>query len=260
MGIYKILLLFFIFGQKGIVGIDHVPIVVNNPDSAAAFYKNIGFAIKPGRFHENGIRNQHVKFPDGTELELITASAPVDVLTTEYCNFLREGEGPAYFGLYTPAPATVMRVLDGYMDYEQEAGMITFPAGSIFHPLFFGGRNISPTDKPAHFAHTNTAHAVSAVWLATNHIDQYLALFQRLGIPVMQKTVLGSKAQVGVLAEGEVILLPASFQVVPRHEVIGVTVRVSDIKAAKKALQAAGIKGLVIPPSMTHGIWLAFSS
>jgi len=36
----------------------------------------MGCAIKPERSHPDGILNAHVKFTDGTEIELITAPKP----------------------------------------------------------------------------------------------------------------------------------------------------------------------------------------
>jgi hypothetical protein len=46
-------------------GIDHIPLVVKYLDDAAEAYRRLGFAIKPGRPHADGIRNAHAKFPDG---------------------------------------------------------------------------------------------------------------------------------------------------------------------------------------------------
>ena len=40
-------------------GIDHVPIAVNDLEQAAAAYRRLGFVLKPGRPHANGIRNLH---------------------------------------------------------------------------------------------------------------------------------------------------------------------------------------------------------
>ena len=48
-----------------VIGIDHIPVVVTDLERAQADYRAMGFAIKPGRFHADGIRNAHVKFPDG---------------------------------------------------------------------------------------------------------------------------------------------------------------------------------------------------
>jgi len=54
-------------------GLDHVPLAVKDLEQAKADFEALGFALKPGRPHDNGLRNAHVKFPDGTEIELITA-------------------------------------------------------------------------------------------------------------------------------------------------------------------------------------------
>ncbi|MDJ1481055.1 VOC family protein [Cytophagaceae bacterium YF14B1] len=75
-----------------VIGIDHIPLAVRDLDQAATFYRSIGFALKPGRSHNNGIRNQHIKFRNGTELELITTSQPHDSVTAEYYRLLKEGD------------------------------------------------------------------------------------------------------------------------------------------------------------------------
>src|SRR5882757_8236766 len=78
--------------QRLILGIDHIPVVVSNIEEAAADFRAMGFSIKPGRPHADGIRNAHVKFPDGTEIELITARQSADTLTAEYRTKLENGE------------------------------------------------------------------------------------------------------------------------------------------------------------------------
>ncbi|MFB6457463.1 VOC family protein [Chitinophaga sp. Hz27] len=251
-----------------IQGIDHIPIIVSDPDSVAVIYKKLGFAIKPGRSHQNSIRNQHIKFPDGTELELITASQPTDELSTEYYNWLKTGEGPLYFGLYSNDISALAKQLDGFRQYETEGNSITFPTTDVLHPLFFGSRNLSPSDKPAHFAHANTATSLIGLWIATDSIATYLTLFKRLNIPLVYRkmnTPVGNvDVQVATLAQGEIILLPKSFKKIPGHQVIGATVSVADITAVQQQLDQTGIKAerkaksIYIEPAITHGIWLEF--
>jgi len=60
--------------QPQVQGLDHIPIAVRDLDRAKADFEALGFVLKPGRLHTNGLRNAHAKFADGTELELITAS------------------------------------------------------------------------------------------------------------------------------------------------------------------------------------------
>jgi len=56
-------------------GLDHIVVAVKDLEAAAERYRGFGFTLKPGRPHANGIRNLHVKFPDGTEIELLTVDA-----------------------------------------------------------------------------------------------------------------------------------------------------------------------------------------
>jgi len=258
-----------------VIGMDHIPIVVKNLDSAAYLYKTLGFSLKKGKPHLNGIVNQHVKFPNGTELELITAHDAKDSLTTEYLSHLREGEGPLYFGLFASDMATVAGQLNAaHNTYERKQGLIGFPPEHGCHSLFFGSRNFSPTDKPEHFAHKNTAFALIKVWLAPDEAMEYRNLLQALGINMKQQQVDFSSsqtvAQVARLKEGEIILLSRSFQVVPGHVVVGATVQVKNIQTTKAVLNQSGfetpdiIKGkggsqsLFLPAHITHGLWLEF--
>jgi len=103
--------------QRGpVVGLDHIPVAVRDLERASADFRALAFAIKPGRDHANGIRNAHVKFRDGSGIELITAGAAVDELTTRYVDLLAHGEGPAFVALHavwiaTEAGAELERLL-----------------------------------------------------------------------------------------------------------------------------------------------------
>ena len=142
-----------------VTGLDHIIILVNDLEAAASRYRALGFALKPGRPHDNGIRNQHVKFEDGTELELLTAPEAKDALTAQYRRYLAQGDGPAHVVLYPPDAGALAARIVGGMFGAQRDGLITFPIGHRLRPIFFGGRNKSPTDRPEHFAHGNSAYS-----------------------------------------------------------------------------------------------------
>lgn len=99
------------FQERPSIALDHVVLAVNDLEATAARYRQLGFALKPGQPHANGIRNQHVKFTNGTELELLTAPAAADDLTTRYRRHLADGDGPAYLALF-PQPQTPARSED----------------------------------------------------------------------------------------------------------------------------------------------------
>jgi hypothetical protein len=66
------------------IGLRHVPVAVADLNRAASDFERLGFALKVGRPHDDGIVNRHAKFTDGTEVELITAPAATDALTGHY--------------------------------------------------------------------------------------------------------------------------------------------------------------------------------
>lgn len=145
-----------------VLGLDHVIVAVNDLEPAAQRYRDLGFALKPGRPHDNGIRNEHVKFPDGTEIELLTAPEARDDLTAQYRRHLAGGDGPAFFALFEPERGLVSRRLDAAgLSYERKGSMVDFPAEHPLGYIFFGRRNQSPTDRPEHFRpseHRHLAH------------------------------------------------------------------------------------------------------
>lgn len=227
-------------------GLDHIPIAVNDLDRAAADYRALGFALKPGRPHDNGITNQHVKFPDGTELELITAPEARDALTATYRRHLADGDGPAFLALFAPGvnPATL--------------GLNADPLQYIF--MF--GRNQSPTDRPEHFAHANTAESLIGVWLAADDLSAERRVLEKIGARIKAEAVRVPEpitAPVAHLDEGEVVLLPGTHQLVPGRRIVGATVRVRDLAAARRVLGGRGRESgssIFLPPPIAHGLWL----
>ena len=232
-------------------GLDHIPIAVAALERAAERYRALGFALKPGRPHENGIRNEHAKFADGTELELITAPAARDDLTATYRKHLAAGDGPAFLAFHVPAIG--------------EADRKSAPPY-----VFFGGLNRSPTDKPEHFAHPNGAEALIGVWLADDDLSSERKLLQAMGATIERKEAHVPEpvtTDVARLFEDEVVLLPGRFQRVSGRRIVGATVAVRNVETARRLVEraagaslhggsGAGSKSVFIPPDASYGLWL----
>ncbi|HTM24856.1 MAG TPA: VOC family protein [Vicinamibacterales bacterium] len=236
-----------------IQGLDHIPIAVNDLEGAAARYRELGFALKPGRPHEDGIRNEHVKFRDGTELELITAPAATDALTSTYRRHLAAGDGPAFLAFFAPSTTRTAVAPEALPDY-----------------VFLSGRNLSPTDRPEHFAHPNTAESFVGVWLAAGDLSKERQLLESTGAMFTEEDVRvpdAVRAPVAHLAEGDVVFLPASRQLIPGRPIVGATLRVRSVETARSLIERIAGARLVsfssrrrssvfLPPSLTHGLWL----
>ena len=230
-------------GQPLVQGLDHIPIAVRDLETAGSAFQALGFALKPGRSHANGLRNLHAKFPDGTELELITATTAVDPLSSTYVEWLKDGEGPMLLGLYAPDARAIARRL---------AEMNR----AVPRPLFFDQRQKSSTDRPEHFAHANSAFRLRAAWLAGGPAE---SLLRALPAGVEESTSscapFGRSDRTLRLLDGEIVLLPPTAG----RPIVAATVSVRSLDAvrrvAARAAEGCGRGSLWV---QTHGLWLEF--
>ncbi|OYU69394.1 MAG: hypothetical protein CFE28_04895 [Alphaproteobacteria bacterium PA2] len=253
-------------------GLDHVPVAVADLDQAAADFGRLGFVLKPGRPHTNGLGNRHVKFPNGGGIELITASNPGDDLAREYAEWLKGGDGPAFWSLFSPDLQGLTAILKGQgLKAENEGGVVTVQQGPAASRLFFGSRQRSPTDGPIYWNHPNTAYRLAGVWLSGNAPD--LTLLSTLGVRpagLSRCSPFDRKAAVFRLSmEGEQVLVARGVSRAPERSIIGLTVAVRDLQAARAVLTAnhvevvtapaCGSHSLWIPPAAAHDMWLELS-
>ncbi len=256
-----------------IVGLDHIPVAVDDLDAAAADYRALGFTLKPGRAHANGIRNLHAKFRDGTEIELITAPTATDATTARYRAFLRAGDGPAYLGFYVPALDAFAALLRAQGDaYDDDPDIIWPQATDAAHYLFFGHRNASPTDRPEHFQHENGAERLVGVWIASDRADYAERLITLGGGRFAAARVWVPdrvRARIARFATAEVTLLAAGRQQVPGREIVGAVLAAPRLELVAAAFRRHGVpvppivrtgagRSLFVPPARTHGLWLEF--
>jgi len=244
-----------------LIGIDHIPTVVANLDAASDSYRQLGFALKPGRAHENGLRNNHVKFKDGSGIELLSVPVrPTDSITAGYAKLLGAGEGPAYLAFHARDTGALAKALgDKGIAFKNEGGLIA-PTDPRLDFIFFVKDNRSPTDKPEHFAHANGAVAMSAVWLALDarSLASLRKLLSSLGAVEHEATAevpAGAPAHVFDLQNGQVVVVSADHQLLAGRPIIGARFRVAGQPVAKKCAGDALVK-----PALAHGLWLCFGS
>ncbi len=255
-----------------IAGIDHIPTAVKDLDAASARYRELGFVLKAGRLHDNGLLNNHAKFPDGTEIELITAGEPRDALARTYLKLIAAGDGPAFLALHSSDFALLERRLTQADVGFRKRGFLT-PTDPRLDYLFFVGSNRSPTDRPEHFAHANATSALIGAWIADAGNPALRALLAALGAKFSAGEVSFPERGEATFAEldnGIVTLLPESARGIGGRPIIGAVLRTGDLDAVTRRLRAArldrdarrvdgaGYRALVLPPGRTHGLWLEF--
>lgn len=245
--------------EPSIIGIDHVPVAVKNLDRSSNTYKKLGFSLKPGSLHGNGIRNNHIKFKDGSGLELL--SPPInskDALTSHYLDHLKQGDGPAYLSFHARDTDKLIAALNKSGFEFTNDGTITLIDPQLGF-IFFVKDNRSPTDKPEHFNHANSAVAMTDVWLALDDMTckRLTRLLTALGAAISEKTVFAPnavKATVFKVQNGQVIVLSKSHQLSADRPVIGVTFRIRPYTTGSHV--SGSSRKLLVPPSTAHGLWL----
>jgi hypothetical protein len=138
--------------------------------------------------------------------------------------------------------------------------------------LFFGRDNRSPTDRPEHFAHANTATALIGAWIADEENPALRTLLTALGAHFSQREVFiptSFRAEVAELDGSEIILLPASMRLIKNRPVIGAVLRTREVMTALKLVSGAKLlpwhiagrpnsRSLLVPPQHADGLWLEF--
>ena len=252
--------------QPLVQGVNHTPIVVSDLEKAEADFRAMGFTIKPGHVHADGIRNAHVKFADETELELITAPKGVDDLTTEYRRKLERGEGPVYYGLSTSdLDQLLAKAQAANLPLKADDGLLTFPMGSPLHAIFFGRLDKVPTDRPEYFAHANTASRLSGFWVKDS--EQLRDLFRVLNVPLTDAQPCGAfsgRITAAKLPNGRVYLVSRAGA----SDMLAARIDVRSISMAEATLRKGGFtsqkfacdkNSIWLPPSAAHGVWLEFT-
>lgn len=261
--------------------LDHVNVAVKDLAAARRAYEDLGFVIKPGRPHANSIENLHMKFADGTELELITSKQGKDELAREYLRLIEAGDGGAFVALrtgdfdrlqrdlrarrYAPNPSSTT----GYR-------VLTFPRGHELRPLWFIG-----LDEPAieqddrYLAHPNSAVALSAVWLRSDLAQPIGELTEVYKYPLRDRISRLQHEGTTPLRGTEAIPLHRGVLIFStkkppawNRSIVGATVEVESIEWVERVLEITRIPAektvdevgtsYTVGPKMAHGIWLEF--
>ena len=252
--------------------LDHANIAVDDLGLSAFAYQRMGFNQKPGRPHANSIANQHFKFLDGTELELITATEPRDALAEEYVAMARVGDGGAFVALRTNTFDSLVARLGraGHplpVSRQEGPRSLSFASRDVLHPVWFLETLRPWIDRAEFTTHANTALALHAVWLSSQTTAAAVALFGALGYPARAADAPVPQTTVIALAAGELYLVPL-VETPSRRSLVGMTITVQRLDAIESILAGAQVEAerhvdargpsLRVRPAFAQGIWLEF--
>ncbi|GHE70763.1 VOC family protein [Roseivirga thermotolerans] len=123
--------------------IDHVVYAYSNLDSAKNRFASMGFTLKPGKLHSNGLLNAHVKFENGSYVELMSLKGqPTDDVALKYKTLIEQHYTGAYLALTGPEHHKIVLALRQLnIEHEVTNGSlwtyIAFPEYSPLSHIFF---------------------------------------------------------------------------------------------------------------------------
>lgn len=165
------------------IGIDHIPIVVKELDSAEKLFSEVlHFKIKNGKAHE-GIKNGFVKFQDGTYLELTMPIDPSKEIGKYYTEALKVRQGGTELAVSVPSADTLITYLQSKsLPFDVSTNPIWKTVSPQGIDLFFiEYANKKWKDTKEHTTHPNTALSLKSTYLFSNNVTGDVKKFHQYG-------------------------------------------------------------------------------
>jgi hypothetical protein len=158
-----------------------VVVVVSDLSTAESSFRSLGFVVKPGHRHANGLRNAHIKFADGSALELMSIDGHVtDEVAAGYAEFLRSGEGAAFAAVEADLDRVAAAATALGVGWEiSSAGAYSWLTLADSTPVFFIAWSQRPLDPDSLTTQLDDASGISSVRLAAT--PEFECLLAELG-------------------------------------------------------------------------------
>ncbi|MBO6523982.1 MAG: VOC family protein [Balneolaceae bacterium] len=227
-------------------GIDHVIVAVPDLEKATETYSKLGFTIKPGRLHQNGLSNNHIKLKDGSSLELMTViGEPGDKMAKAYQDFLDTKEGGIYIALKAPFELVMEKADELGLHYQVSFGdpfsYLTFENEELGN-VFFINYSRSFSDPDSILTHSNNVVGIESVWIKASPL--FTKLLTSLGASS------GGKLKTPDTKENPVYSLNGYDFIIDETTsedsgIMGIQFKRADILPKEW-----------LPPSENHGVWI----
>jgi hypothetical protein len=202
--------------------LDHVVLVVTELDQAASGFHDLGFRLKQGRLHANSLLNRHIKFRDGSSIELMTlAGEPRDEMAREYSRLAIEGDGGVYVALKVSSTSSPLRTADSLELNPQTSSsgpwqFVGFESGSPAAAVFFSAGGANPVDPDSLVSHIPQVTGLVEAWLEGG--PELITLLEQLGASRC-RPARGPDGRMGqrlLLSRGAIVVVPMRDGVRPR--------------------------------------------
>jgi hypothetical protein len=252
--------------------LDHIIIGTKNLEETKLFLENsLGFKIKTGNIHKNGIKNIFVEFEDSSEIEFVSVQNPTDQLASDYNKLINKN----HFGLQFAVRTNHITELYSHLQ-KVNSDFNNFSNNKIYSSI--SQSNIS-SQKPFFIIqyhnkmnnstnyHQGKINGLSAIWLTTPNLIETIKTYSEYGFTLVDTvTVANIKNKTATMKNKnfEIILIADNS-----YSILGLTLRSESIDEVQKMFaknfnKAVDIKkskrgkSIYLPPQVTKSIWFEF--
>ena len=150
--------------------LDHVVLAAKDLPGLEETFEKLGFHIKKGHRHANGIVNSFIKFKSGKAIELLTVENPGDETTGIYNEFLGKNEGGVFYALKTDSIEVLEKNLNilGYkteLENNKSFSTLIFEKSNLTDNFFFIEYRNNIEDPVGLTEHINLSFNLISVWV-----------------------------------------------------------------------------------------------
>jgi hypothetical protein len=179
--------------------------------------------------HPNNLVNRHIKFRDGSSIELMTIRGePGDAMARDYARLIAEGEGGVYVALNVPRidaaeRAAAALALPTLRSSSGAWRFVSFPPASPASAVFFSSGAGVVQDPDSLVSHKPDVVGLAEVWIEGG--SELVTLLERLGGTrcAAARSPDGRIGERIALRRGNVVIVPS--RAASRARVLGVVLR-----------------------------------
>jgi len=235
------------------------------------FNTKLGFVLKKGRLHKNGISNNFIEFENNSEIEFIEVKNPTDKISSEYSSMINHGKQALQFAVRVNEIGKLENNLDklesdfNKFDSNLFYSTLSSPNINLKLPIFF--IQYKRDNNNTLTKHPNKSKGISAIWFATKDIRETAKTLTDFGFSAINKINIDGLGERKILFSNnnfDIILIESDV-----YKIQGISVNVEDIILLKSILsknfgnkfsitRKAERQSIFISPTYTESIWIEF--
>ena len=251
--------------------LDHIIIGSNDLSNSELFFnKALGFSVKKGDPHKNGINNLFIEFTDSSEIEILSVDTPTDQLAKTYKTQLDNNKFGLQFAIRVNSidqlTNNFISISSKYSTLINQNNYSSLSKNNTSEdfPFFFIQYENNPTGN---VKHDNKTSGISSVWLSTPNIRQSIIQYSDFGFSLIDTlTVADIDNKTASMKNDnfEIILIEDN-----NYAITGVTIKTNFIdnmqemlieylKEDVRIINNKRGKSIYLSPHVTNSIWFEF--